>query len=166
MTEQRTHGGALASHLVKLGFINEDALLSYLQKEYRLPVVDPSNLDIPPEVLGLVPAAMTQKHHFIPVSLVRSTLTIAMSDPSNIVAINEVKFLTGYDVKVAVAGVTGHPARARALLRRARRQLRPGAQRVRRARTSSSSRARRRSTSRSSSAPPRKRRSSAWSTRS
>ena len=40
--EQRTHGGALASHLVKLGFINEDALLSYLQKEYRLPVVDPS----------------------------------------------------------------------------------------------------------------------------
>ena len=81
MTEQRTHGGALASHLVKLGFINEDALLSYLQKEYRLPVVDPSNLDIPPEVLGLVPAAMAQKHHFIPVNLVRSKLTIAMADP-------------------------------------------------------------------------------------
>ena len=56
MTEQRTHGGALASHLVKLGFINEDALLSYLQKEYRLPVVDPSNLDIPPEVLNALPS--------------------------------------------------------------------------------------------------------------
>ncbi len=106
MTEQRTHGGALASHLVKLGFINEDALLSYLQKEYRLPVVDPSNLDIPPEVLGLVPAAMAQKHHLIPVNLVRSTLTIAMADPSNLVAINEIKFLTGYDVKIAVAGAT------------------------------------------------------------
>jgi type IV pilus assembly protein PilB len=106
MSEQRTHGGALASHLVKLGYINEDALLSYLQKEYRLPVVDPSNLDIPPEVLGLMPAAMAQKHHLIPVNLVRSTLTIAMADPSNLVAINEVKFLTGYDVKIAVAGAT------------------------------------------------------------
>jgi type IV pilus assembly protein PilB len=104
--EQRAHGGALASHLVKLGFINEDALLSYLQKEYRLPVVDPSNLDIPPEVLALVPPAMVHKHHLIPVNLVRSTLTLAMADPSNIVAINEVKFLTGYDVKIAVGGAT------------------------------------------------------------
>jgi type IV pilus assembly protein PilB len=104
--EQRAHGGALASHLVKLGFINEDALLSYLQKEYRLPVVDPSNLDIPPEVLALVPPAMVQKHHLIPVNLVRSTLTLAMADPSNLIAINEVKFLTGYDVKIAVAGAS------------------------------------------------------------
>ena len=104
--EQRAHGGALASHLVKLGFINEDALLSYLQKEYRLPVVDPSNLDIPPEVLALVPPAMVQKHHLIPVNLVRSTLTLAMADPSNLIAINEVKFLTGYDVKIAVAAAS------------------------------------------------------------
>jgi type IV pilus assembly protein PilB len=102
--EQRTHGGALPSHLVKLGFISEDALVSYLQKEYRLPVVDPSNLDIPPEVLALVPPTMVRKHHLVPVNLVRSTLTLAMADPSNLVAINEVKFLTGYDVKIAVAG--------------------------------------------------------------
>ncbi len=104
MSEQRNQGGALASHLVKLGIMGEDALLSYLQKEYRLPVVDPSNLDIAPEVLALLPPAMVQKHHMIPVNLVRSTLTIAMADPSNLVAINEVKFLTGYDVKIAVAG--------------------------------------------------------------
>src|SRR4029078_3485604 len=103
MTEQRTHGGALASHLVKLGYINEDALLSYLQKEYRLPVVDPSNLDIAPEVLGLIPPAMARKHHLVPANLLRPTLTLAMTDPSNLVAINEVKFLTGYDVKIAVA---------------------------------------------------------------
>ena len=103
ISEQRAHGGALASHLVKLGFINEDALLSYLQKEYRLPVVDPLSLDVPREVLDLVPPALILKHHFIPTSLARSTLTIAMADPSNLMAINEVKFLTGYDVKVAVA---------------------------------------------------------------
>ena len=104
--EQRAHGGALATHLVKLGLINEDSLLSCLQREYRLPVIDPSSIDIPPEVLALVPPAMAQKHHLIPVNLVRSTLTLAMADPSNLVAINEVKFLTGYDVKIAVAGAS------------------------------------------------------------
>jgi type IV pilus assembly protein PilB len=104
VNEQRVSGGSLASQLVKLGIMHEDALLSYLQKEYRLPVVDPSSLEIEPEVLSLVPAALAQKHHLIPVNLVRSTLTIAMADPSNLIAINEVKFLTGYDVKIAVAG--------------------------------------------------------------
>jgi hypothetical protein len=55
---------------------------------------------------------MAQKHHLIPVNLVRSTLTIAMADPSNLVAINEVKFLTGYDVKIAVAGATAISGRS------------------------------------------------------
>jgi type IV pilus assembly protein PilB len=100
---QREHGGALSSHLVKLGLISEERLLSYLEREYRLPVVDPLSLDIPREVLGIVPQALVMKHHLLPTSLVRSTLTLAMADPSNLIAINEVKFLTGYDVKVAVA---------------------------------------------------------------
>jgi type IV pilus assembly protein PilB len=100
---QREHGGALATHLVKLGFISEEDLLNYLQREYRLPVVDPLSLDIPRELLGVIPHAIVLKHHLIPTSLARSTLTIAMADPSNLIAINEVKFLTGYDVKVAVA---------------------------------------------------------------
>jgi len=105
LTEQRTAGGALAAHLVKLGFMDEDELLTYLQKEYRLPVVDPSSLDIEPEVLALIPSSMAHKHHMIPVNLVRSTLTLAMADPSNLIAINEVKFLTSYDIKIAVAGI-------------------------------------------------------------
>jgi type IV pilus assembly protein PilB len=100
---QREHSGALASHLVKLGYIGEETLLSYLQREYRLPVVDLPSLDIPREVLSVVPQALVTKHHLIPTNLVRSTLTLAMADPSNLMAINEVKFITGYDVKVAVA---------------------------------------------------------------
>jgi type IV pilus assembly protein PilB len=88
---------------VKLGFVTEEKLLSYLEREYRLPVVDPLSLDIPREVLDMVPPTLILKHHLIPTSLARSTLTIAMADPSNLMAINEVKFLTGYDVKVAVA---------------------------------------------------------------
>src|SRR6266850_434406 len=85
--QQREHGGALSTHLVRLGFLSEEKLLSYLERE----------------VLAMVPQALVLKHHLIPTSLVRSTLTLAMADPSNVMAINEVKFLTGYDVKVAVA---------------------------------------------------------------
>ena len=103
LEQQREHGGALSSHLVRLGFVTEEKLLSYLEREYRLPVVDPLSLDIPREILGIVPQTLVLKHHLIPTSLVRSTLTLAMADPSNLMAINEVKFLTGYDVKVAVA---------------------------------------------------------------
>jgi len=104
--EQREHGGSIATHLVKLGFISEEQLLAVLQREYRLPVVDPLSLEIPKEVLGLIPQTLVQKHHLIPTSLARSTLTLAMADPSNLIAINEVKFLTSYDVKVAVAAPT------------------------------------------------------------
>jgi type IV pilus assembly protein PilB len=100
---QREHGGSLASQLVRLGFITEEQLLGYLQREYRLPVVEPLSLDIARDILNVVPQALVVKHHLIPTSLVRSTLTVAMADPSNLIAINEVKFLTGYDVKVAVA---------------------------------------------------------------
>jgi type IV pilus assembly protein PilB len=103
LEQQREHQGALASHLVKMGFVEEEFLLSILQREYRLPVVDPLSLDIPKDVLAVVPQALVLKHHLVPTSLVRQTLTLAMADPSNLMAINEVKFITGYDVKVAVA---------------------------------------------------------------
>jgi len=100
---QREHSGALAYHLVKLNLISEEDLLAILEREYRLPVVDPASLDIPKEVLALVPQTLVIKHHLIPTSLSRSTLTLVMADPSNLVAINEIKFLTGYDVNIAVA---------------------------------------------------------------
>ncbi|HLK12987.1 MAG TPA: type IV-A pilus assembly ATPase PilB [Candidatus Binatia bacterium] len=106
LEQQREQGGALSTHLVKLGYVSEEQLLSYLEREYRLPVMDPLTLDVPREVLGIIPQALVVKHHLIPIGLVRSTLTVAMADPSNLVAINEVKFLTGYDVKVAVAAPT------------------------------------------------------------
>jgi type IV pilus assembly protein PilB len=100
---QREHSGALAYHLVKLNLISEEDLLAILEREYRLPVVDPASLDIAKDVLALVPQALVIKHHLIPTSLARNTLTLVMADPSNLVAINEIKFLTGYDVKIAVA---------------------------------------------------------------
>jgi type IV pilus assembly protein PilB len=103
LKEQRENGGALATHLVKLGLIDEDHLLAFIEREYRLPVVDPMALEITRDVINLIPQPLVVKHHLIPTGLVRSTLTVAMTDPSNVAAINEIKFLTGYDVKIAVA---------------------------------------------------------------
>jgi type IV pilus assembly protein PilB len=104
--EQNASGAALSAVLTKLGLIGETDLAACLQKEYRLSLVDPSALNIPAEVLRLIPATLVQRHHLIPINLSGSSLTVAMSDPSNLVAINEVKFLTGYDVKIAVACVS------------------------------------------------------------
>jgi type IV pilus assembly protein PilB len=97
---------ALSTVLVKLGLISETDIAACLQKEYRLSLVDPSAMKIPADVLRLIPATLIQRHHLIPINLSGSSLTVAMSDPSNLVAINEVKFLTGYDVKIAVACVS------------------------------------------------------------
>jgi len=97
---------ALCSTLVHMGAISEDDLTTFIQKEYRLPLVDPSGMDLPTEVLRLVPPNLVHRHELVPISLSGSTLTLAMSDPSNLVALNELKFLTGYDLKVAVASVS------------------------------------------------------------
>jgi len=102
----KDEGKALCSMLVQVGSISEDDLTTFIQKEYRLPLVDPSGMDIPAEVLRLVPPTLVHRHELVPISLSGSTLTLAMSDPSNLVALNELKFLTGYDLKVAVASVS------------------------------------------------------------
>jgi type IV pilus assembly protein PilB len=100
--ESEEHG-ALSTSLVTLRIFSDSELTALLQKEYRLPLVDPAAMEVPPEVARLIPPTLARRHHMVPISLSGSTLTLAMSDPSNLVAINEVKFLTGYDVKVAVA---------------------------------------------------------------
>jgi type IV pilus assembly protein PilB len=96
-------GGILASHLVRLGVLNEEQLAFHLQREYRLPIVDPMSLEIAPEILQLVPPLLASKHHLLPLNLAGSALTLAMADPSNLAAINEIKFLTGHDVRVVLA---------------------------------------------------------------
>ena len=99
----RESGGALTTHIVRHSEVPEAELLTLLQEEYHLPVVDPAAIEIPPEVVDVLPAVLVAKFHVIPVNLSRTTLTLAMADPSNLAAINEVKFLTGFDVRAAIA---------------------------------------------------------------
>ena len=101
--EQRLYGGSLSGHLVKLGCFTEDVLLTYLQREYRLPTVDPSSLDIPNEVTQSVSHGLVTKYHLVPVAQNGTSLTLAMADPSNPAAVEEVKFLTGANVKIMLA---------------------------------------------------------------
>src|SRR5258706_10026420 len=86
ITEQQQQGGVLAAHLVRLGFVTDEQLVEHLQREYRLPIVDPISLEITPEVLQQLPYALANKHHLLPLNLAGSTLTIVMADPSNLVA--------------------------------------------------------------------------------
>ena len=96
-------GGRLGSHLVKLGYISDDTLTSFLSKQFGVPAVDPSRLEIGPDVIETIPADVAQKYQVIPIQRSGSTLTIATADPTNIFVIDDIKFLTGKNIVVNVA---------------------------------------------------------------
>src|SRR5512135_1597154 len=100
---QKKEGGRLGTNLVRLGFITEDKLVSFLSKQYGVPAINLSDYKIDPSVLKLIPADMAKKYLIMPVARVGATLTIAMADPSNVFAIDDVKFMTGYNVEVVVS---------------------------------------------------------------
>jgi type IV pilus assembly protein PilB len=100
---QRREGGRLGSNLVKLGFITEEKLVAFLSRQYGVPAIDLSDYKIDLSLLKLIPVEMARKYFIVPVARVGATLTIAMVDPSNVFAIDDVKFRTGYNVEVVVS---------------------------------------------------------------
>jgi type IV pilus assembly protein PilB len=103
---QRKEGGKVGSILVKLGFIDEGKMMNFLGQQYKLPFVDPTSLEIDPAVIKLIPAELVQKHHVIPVKRTGSTLSVAMVDPADVFAIDDIKFMTSYDVAPVLASET------------------------------------------------------------
>ena len=103
LEEQKSSGERLGSVLVKLGFIQEDALLSFLSSQYGIPSIDLLEFNINPALLKLIPADLARKYLVFPLSQRGTTLIIAMADPSNIFAIDDIKFLTGYRVEALAA---------------------------------------------------------------
>ena len=101
--EQRSGGGRLGYQLTKMGFIEENELTAFLSKQYGVPSIDLNEFDIEGEIIKLIPKEVVLKHQVIPVNRTGSTLIVAMADPSNIFAIDDIKFLTGYNVEVVVA---------------------------------------------------------------
>jgi type IV pilus assembly protein PilB len=104
--EQKLKGGRLESNLVRMGYIKEDELLSFLSAQYRVPSVKISKMEINPNVIKLVPSSISKKYFIIPINRVGPKLTLAMADPSNIVVIDEIKFMTGFNVEPVVASET------------------------------------------------------------
>ena len=101
--EQKSNGSRLESTLVKLGYIKEDELLSFLSAQYRVPSIKLSKVEVNPGVIKLIPASIAKKHFIIPTNRMGVKLTLAMVDPSNILVIDEVKFITGFRVEPVVA---------------------------------------------------------------
>jgi type IV pilus assembly protein PilB len=100
---QRKEGGRLGTNLVKLGYITEEKLVTFLSRQYGIPTINLNDYQIDTSVLKLVPVDMALKYLIMPVARVGATLTIAMADPSNVFAIDDVKFMTGYNVEVVVS---------------------------------------------------------------
>ena len=100
---QRREGLKLGSAVVRLGYISEKDLLGFISKQYGLPTTDLSRTNIEPAVIKLIPGEMARKYRILPVARVGATLTIATADPTNVFAIDDVKFMTGYNVETVLA---------------------------------------------------------------
>ncbi|MDH4163181.1 MAG: ATPase, T2SS/T4P/T4SS family [Nitrospirota bacterium] len=103
LATQKNEGGRLGSILVKLGFVQEDKLMTFLSKQYGVPYVDLGKFQINPAVIKHIPPDVAQKYRIMPINRSGATITIAMVDPSNIFAIDDIKFMTGYNVEAVVA---------------------------------------------------------------
>ena len=101
--EQKKSGGRLGFNLTKLGYITEKDLTAFLSRQYGIPTIALSSQEVDHEIVKLIPEDVAQKYQVIPVSRTGSTLVVAMADPSNIFAIDDIKFLTGYNVEPLVA---------------------------------------------------------------
>lgn len=109
LEEQKNSGGQLrlGSILIRDGYISEPELTAFLSKQYSVPSINLAEFEIDPAVVKLLPVEVVQKYQAIPVNRSGSTLILVMSDPSNIFAIDDIKFMTGYNVEVVVASDTG-----------------------------------------------------------
>lgn len=105
LEEQKDSSGQLrlGTILIKNGYISEQDLTSFLSKQYGVPAINLTELEVDPAVIKIIPADIAQKYQIIPVNRAGSTLIVAMSDPSNIFAVDDIKFMTGYNVEVVVA---------------------------------------------------------------
>src|SRR5881394_3470948 len=111
---QREHGGRLGYNLVKLGLVSDDTITAVLSRQYGIPSVNLELFQIDASVLRLIPQEVAQKYSVLPLSRVGATLTLAMVDPTNVFAMDDIKFMTGLNVEpVVVAEASVQAAIAR-----------------------------------------------------
>jgi type IV pilus assembly protein PilB len=100
---QKVSGGRLSYHLSRLGYLEESELADILSRQYNVPSINLSEFEIDPEVIKLIPREVAEKYKVIPISKADNSLIVAMADPSNIIAIDDIKFMTSYNIEAVVA---------------------------------------------------------------
>ncbi len=106
LNTQKANGGKLGHNLVRLGVVKDEEITALLSRQYGVPSINLAQFEIDQSVIKLIPADTAQKYEIIPLSRSGATLTIAMTDPTNVFAMDDIKFMTGYNVEPVVASET------------------------------------------------------------
>src|SRR5689334_24239012 len=93
----------LGSALVKLGFLSDEDVTNFLSRQYGVPAINLSYFEIDPTVVKLIPYETAKRYQILPLSRVGASLTIAMVDPTNVFAMDDIKFMTGFNIEPVVA---------------------------------------------------------------
>jgi len=102
--EQKSNSEPLAATMVRMGMVTENVAMQFMSRQFNVPAMDLSNFQVEPAVVKLIRPDIANKFMVIPIKRLGRTLTLAMIDPSDIFALEDIKFLTGLDVKPVVAG--------------------------------------------------------------
>ena len=103
LDHQKANGGRLGNSLVKLGFLNDDEVTAVLSRQYGVPSINLAYFEVDPNVTKLIPMDTATKYQVLPLSRVGSSLTLAMVDPTNVFAMDDIKFMTGFNIEPVVA---------------------------------------------------------------
>ena len=103
LAHQKAHGGKLGRAFVTLGYVKDEEITSLLSRQYGVPSINLDHFEVDPAIIKTIPAETARKYQILPLSRSGATLTIAMADPTNVFAMDDIKFMTGYNVEPVVA---------------------------------------------------------------
>src|SRR5258705_6283212 len=106
LAEQKGSPEKIGSVLIRLTYINDDQLIGFLSRQYGVPSITLAQLDIDSDVLKLVPAPIARKYEVLPVRKMGNSLALAMADPTNVFALDDIAFMTNLQVLPLVASQT------------------------------------------------------------
>ncbi len=106
LAHQKEKGGRIGSALVKIGVLSEKELVEFLSQHFGVPAIDLSRVEIDESVIKIIPADVARKYTILPVAKVGAKITLAMIDPTNVFAMDDIKFMTGYNVDPVVSSET------------------------------------------------------------
>src|SRR6187397_705506 len=106
LSHQKMNGGKLGKAFVSLGYVRDEEITSLLSRQYGVPSINLDHFEVDPAIIKIIPSETSRKYQILPLSRSGATLTIAMADPTNVFAMDDIKFMTGYNVEPVVASET------------------------------------------------------------